>query len=155
MTPMSNKNRGFVTVCYYRWDEDKLKPGDLDTSLCTHLILGFTEVENSILSKGSTDGDSSYQAVANLKTNNPSLKVMLSVGGGGKSRCFHEMVSDPSNTDRYVDFINLMTYDLHLFKCRKQDLQAVYVPECFLGVALSSEKPLREGKACGYISSPR
>ncbi|KAL1434592.1 hypothetical protein MTO96_011678 [Rhipicephalus appendiculatus] len=102
MTPMSNKNQGFLTVSYYRWDKDKLKPDDLDTSLCTHLILGFTEVEDSILSKGSTDGDSSYQAVANLKANNPSLKVMLSVGGGGKSRCFHDMVSDPSNTDRFV-----------------------------------------------------
>ncbi|KAL3180365.1 hypothetical protein MRX96_008931 [Rhipicephalus microplus] len=67
MTAMSNRNQGFLTVCYYRWDKDKLKPDDLDTSLCTHLILGFTEwVE------------------------------------GGKSRCFHEMVSDPSNTDRFV-----------------------------------------------------
>ncbi|XP_049271799.1 uncharacterized protein LOC125758523 [Rhipicephalus sanguineus] len=38
---------------------------------------------------------------------------------------------------------------------RKQVLQAVYVLECFLGVAFSSEKPLRKGKACGYVSSPR
>lgn len=70
--------------------------------MCTHLILGFTDVENNVLSKGSTEGEASYRAVANLKAENPSLKVMLSVGGGAHSSCFHSMVSDPGNTDMYV-----------------------------------------------------
>lgn len=93
---------GFLTVCYYKWDQSDLKHTAIDTTLCTHLILGFSEVADGVLSKGSTDGDTSYQAVASLKEKNPALKVMLSVGGGGNAHGFHSMVSDASNTDRFV-----------------------------------------------------
>lgn len=99
---VSDKKQGFQTVSYYSWDGGKLKPEDIDTTVCTHLILGFTDVENNVLSKGSTEGEASYRAVANLKAENPSLKVMLSVGGGAHSSCFHSMVSDPGNTDIFV-----------------------------------------------------
>uniref|UniRef100_G3MSZ2 GH18 domain-containing protein n=1 Tax=Amblyomma maculatum TaxID=34609 RepID=G3MSZ2_AMBMU len=102
MTPMAKQNQGFLIVSYYSWDKSNLRPEGIDTSLCTHLILGFTDVEDSVLSKGSTDGEPSYNAVAGLKAKNPLLKVMLSVGGGCRSHSFHSMVSDPSNTDRFV-----------------------------------------------------
>lgn len=89
-------------MCYYSWDQYGLRPSDIDTTLCTHLVLGFLEVEDSLLSKGSTEGEASYEAVASLKNNNPSLKVMASVGGGANSHGFHSMVSDASKTDRYA-----------------------------------------------------
>lgn len=100
MSATSHASRGFLTVCYYSWDQYGLRPSDIDTTLCTHLVLGFLEVEDSLLSKGSTEGETSYEAVASLKNNNPSLKVMASVGGGANSHGFHSMVSDASKTDR-------------------------------------------------------
>lgn len=102
ITMQSQSPTGFLRVCYYSWEQSGLSPSAIDTTLCTHLILGFLEVRENILHKGSTSGDPAYRAVVELKRANPVLKVMVSVGGGGKANGFHAMVADADGVDVFV-----------------------------------------------------
>ena len=82
-----------MLVCYYtNWAQyrpgnSKFTPENLDPHLCTHIIYAFAKLdkgqlaafewndENTEWSKGN------YQKVLDLKKINPSLKVLLAVGG--------------------------------------------------------------------------
>ena len=89
----ASENNQERLVCYhtnwsqYRPGTQKFFPDNIDPSLCTHIIYSFANLtnyelaaydrndENMELSKGL------YQKTIDLKLKNPSLKVLLAVGG--------------------------------------------------------------------------
>lgn len=92
-------------ACYYVWKHMKngsLLPNDIDPMLCTHILLGFSTVVNSVLVPSRPNDIKGYKWVVSLKNVNPKLKVMLSAGGGS---CFSEAVSSEKNRTIFIHSI--------------------------------------------------
>ena len=80
-------------VCYYtnwaqyRPGEGKFLPEQIDPFLCSHIIYAFAKLDNFKLEsfewndKDTEWSKGMYQRVINLKVKNPSLRVMIAVGG--------------------------------------------------------------------------
>ncbi|KAK6962757.1 chitinase-3-like protein 1 [Biomphalaria glabrata] len=93
---------GFLRVCYYlNWTAQRASPfsrfdtSDIDTTLCTHLVYAFGEIDTSqktLSISSSTD----YRHFNELKTKNPELTTLLSLGG---------------DTDRGEGFLNVSQTD--------------------------------------------
>ncbi|CAG5114738.1 unnamed protein product, partial [Candidula unifasciata] len=68
----------------YRQYPGRFMPSNIDVSLCTHIIFAFVNVEdNQLVPQNWNDlgNQGLYAQVVALKTRNPSLKVLLAVGG--------------------------------------------------------------------------
>ncbi|KAI2518391.1 chitinase 3 like 2, partial [Homo sapiens] len=100
----------YKLVCYFtNWSQDRQEPGkftpeNIDPFLCSHLIYSFASIENNKVIIKDKSEVMLYQTINSLKTKNPKLKILLSIGGylfGSKG--FHPMVD--SSTSR-LEFIN-------------------------------------------------
>lgn len=95
-----------VIVCYYTIPGDlntswELSPSHIDPYICTHIIVGFASVVNSMLDIGYSARI--YERVVNLKNREPKLKVMISAGGSNElHNGFSEMVKDHVNRKKYA-----------------------------------------------------
>ncbi|XP_044759879.1 acidic mammalian chitinase-like isoform X2 [Coccinella septempunctata] len=102
-------------VCYYTFPTKtyNLKPQDIDSKMCTHIIVGFVTLDN-----GSIDIDQNQkktiEEVIRLKKKNTNLKVMLSIGGGGGQYGFPEMVNSSMNRNRFIQSMNYEVAQLDL-----------------------------------------
>ncbi|XP_046572841.1 uncharacterized protein LOC124280901 isoform X2 [Haliotis rubra] len=111
----------YLRVCYMtNWSQNR--PGDArftvanitDVSLCTHIIVAFAQVNDS----GNTLApyewnddipDGTYAQLVKLRDSNPSLKVLLAVGGQAHgSAPFVEVVSDGERINTFCD--NVIKY---------------------------------------------
>lgn len=83
---------------------------DIDPFLCTHLIYAFVGLDafgnlqskNKQLDFSVKGGLGNYQKFNNLKTKNPTLKTLLSVGGSKTSKNFSITAADPVKRHTYV-----------------------------------------------------
>nr|XP_015286791.1 PREDICTED: chitinase-3-like protein 2 isoform X2 [Macaca fascicularis] len=100
----------YKLVCYFtNWSQDRQEPGkftpeNVDPFLCSHLIYSFASIENNKVIIKDKNEVMLYQTINSLKTKNPKLKILLSIGGylfGSKG--FHPMVD--SSTSR-LEFVN-------------------------------------------------
>lgn len=91
------------------WSQDRQEPGKFtlesaDPFLCSHLIYSFASIsDNKVVIKDKNDA-MLYQTIKSLKTKNPKLKILLSIGGylfGSKG--FHPMVDSSKSR---LEFIN-------------------------------------------------
>uniref|UniRef100_A0A8D0Z6U1 Chitinase-3-like protein 1 n=1 Tax=Sus scrofa TaxID=9823 RepID=A0A8D0Z6U1_PIG len=100
----------YKLVCYFTsWSQDRQEPGKFtlesaDPFLCSHLIYSFASIsDNKVVIKDKNDA-MLYQTIKSLKTKNPKLKILLSIGGylfGSKG--FHPMVDSSKSR---LEFIN-------------------------------------------------
>ncbi|KAK2106828.1 Chitinase-3-like protein 2 [Saguinus oedipus] len=97
-------------VCYFtNWSQDRQEPGrftpkNIDPFLCSHLIYSFASIENNKVIIKDKSEVMLYQTINSLKTKNPKLKILLSIGGylfGSKG--FHPMVDSSASR---LEFIN-------------------------------------------------
>ncbi len=62
-------------------------PENVDPHLCTHIIYAFAKLDGGLLTAYEWNDENTdwskgmYQKVIDLKSQNPSLKVMIAVGG--------------------------------------------------------------------------
>ncbi|XP_059049623.1 chitinase-3-like protein 2 [Achroia grisella] len=94
-----------VVSCYYdtpnSQDSNQLMPINIHPHLCTHINVAFARVVNKTISLD----DQQYKTlseVVNLKKINPTLKVLLSVGGAGNDNGFTEMVADHASRKIFI-----------------------------------------------------
>ncbi|XP_042108213.1 chitinase-3-like protein 2 isoform X2 [Ovis aries] len=97
----------YKLVCYFtNWSQDRQEPGKFtlestDPFLCSHLIYSFASISNNKVIIKDKNEAKLYQTINSLKTKNPKLKILLSIGGylfGSKGD---------------LDFINLLSFDFH------------------------------------------
>ncbi|XP_078500822.1 chitotriosidase-1-like [Lissotriton helveticus] len=97
-------------VCYfsnwaqYRQDGAKFLPANIDPSLCTHLMYAFAGMTTgNQISTVEWNDDTLYQEFNGLKSKNPGLKTMLSIGGWNfGSERFTSMVSSPATRRTFI-----------------------------------------------------
>ncbi|XP_043731710.1 chitinase-3-like protein 2 isoform X1 [Cervus elaphus] len=104
----------YKLVCYFTsWSQDRQEPGKFtfestDPFLCSHLIYSFASISNNKVIIKDKNEAKLYQTINNLKTKNPKLKILLSIGGylfGSKG--FHPMVESSSSTLKFVNSVIL------------------------------------------------
>lgn len=104
-----NELNGRVLVCYYtnwaqyRGGEGRFTPDNIDPNLCTHINYAFASLSNGVLAQYEWNDDANYAKVISLKNANPSLKILLSVGGWNMgSGVFSNMVTDSNARLNFV-----------------------------------------------------
>ncbi|KAM7285618.1 acidic mammalian chitinase [Ixodes scapularis] len=101
--PELNDGTAAKRVCYLKASES-LQPESLDVTLCTHIICGFADLADGALAPRHPEDAAYYARTTALKRVDPSLKVMLSVGGGGSSGLkFTDMVSTNEARTRFLN----------------------------------------------------
>ncbi|XP_026473968.1 chitinase-3-like protein 2 isoform X2 [Ctenocephalides felis] len=90
-------------VCYYNLPHinQSLQPQRLDPFLCTHIIVGFLEINNNSIIIEERDIHV-YETVVKLKQINKNLKVMLSVGGNREDSEFSAMIKNHANRKEFI-----------------------------------------------------
>ncbi|XP_059741023.1 chitinase-3-like protein 2 isoform X2 [Bos taurus] len=104
----------YKLVCYFtNWSQDRQEPGkftleNTDPFLCSHLIYSFASISNNKVIIKDKNEAKLYQTINSLKTKNPKLKILLSIGGylfGSKG--FHPVVESSSSTLKFVNSVIL------------------------------------------------
>ncbi|KAK8738799.1 hypothetical protein OTU49_003679 [Cherax quadricarinatus] len=115
-------------LCYYtswaikRPGAGRFEPESIDPFLCTHVIYAFAGMEDFRLAPGDpsdvSDGfkEGIYTRLIKLKEKNPTLKVMLALGGWAfGSKPFRELVSNQFRMNGFVydslEFLRLHEFD--------------------------------------------
>ncbi|EDP48562.1 class V chitinase, putative [Aspergillus fumigatus A1163] len=104
-TSARSRTIGYYEAWSYARQCDSVAPEDIDANLWTHInfAFGLIHPETFQLSKMNSYDDQLYPRVANLKLQNPSLKVFIAIGGwdaGGK--VFSDMVSTAENRATFI-----------------------------------------------------
>jgi len=100
----------------YRWGNGELQANQINPHSCTHLVYAFAglSVYNDIIaldkwndvSQPEGGGKDNYRNLVALKRQNPSLKVLLAIGGWNEgSQKFSALVSRPPNRARFISSV--------------------------------------------------
>ncbi|XP_064605419.1 uncharacterized protein LOC135470392 [Liolophura sinensis] len=89
---------------------------DIDVNLCTHLIYAFASLNENTISVETTADTQVYHEVLALRSQNPNLKVLLSIGGWNHLQApFNDLVSSDTNIDEFaqsaIGFLRNETFD--------------------------------------------
>nr|XP_056700803.1 chitinase-3-like protein 2 [Euleptes europaea] len=102
----------YKLVCYYtNWSQyrpqgGRFVPEAIDANLCTHIIYAFANVSNDQVNHAEWNDDSTYETLNHLKTINPHLKILLSVGGfTAGSKPFSKMAASPVRRSNFVNSV--------------------------------------------------
>lgn len=68
-------------------------PEQINASLCTHINVAFAHITNGSLHPVNSTILGLYTRVVALKSSNPSLKVLLSIGGSSEPGSFSTMTA--------------------------------------------------------------
>ncbi|XP_073964913.1 probable chitinase 2 isoform X1 [Choristoneura fumiferana] len=109
---------GKVVVCYiaswatYRPEAGKYDIGDLEPSLCTHLVYSFAGLDEANMSIKSLDpwqdleknnGQVGYKGFVGLKQRYPHLKVTIAIGGWNEgSLKYSNMAAKKENREKFI-----------------------------------------------------
>ncbi|ETE66627.1 Chitinase-3-like protein 2, partial [Ophiophagus hannah] len=99
----------FNLVCYFTsWSQYREAPAgfvtdDIEPDLCTHLIYAFANISGNQITTYEWNDATTYNNLRGLKTRNPKLKILLSVGGAKLgSRPFQNINTSPATRSEFV-----------------------------------------------------
>ncbi|XP_034368633.1 chitinase-3-like protein 1 isoform X1 [Arvicanthis niloticus] len=102
----------YKLVCYYTsWSQYRegngsCFPDSIHHSLCTHIIYSFANISNNQIGTWEWNDVSLYGMLNALKTRNPNLKTLLSVGGWSfGSERFSRIVSNPQSRKTFIQSV--------------------------------------------------
>ncbi|KAK8763642.1 hypothetical protein V5799_033754 [Amblyomma americanum] len=110
-----------VFFCYwgswshYRDGAGKFSVGQIDASLCTHLVYAFAKLDNGVIAAfdpyldlKDNYGLGMYEKVNKLKTTHPQLKTLLAIGGWNEgSEKYSRMASTPEGRKRFAQSVSV------------------------------------------------
>lgn len=103
-----------VIIGYVFPGDSVIDPGDIDAGQLTHINYAFANIKDGKIVEGFDSDSANYAALNELKADNPSLKILVSVGGWTWSEGFSDMALTSESRARFiesaVDF--LLEYDL-------------------------------------------
>lgn len=139
----AHKEQSKIVACYYntpnRYEANELLPVNIHPHLCTHINVAFARIINKEISLE----DIQYRALSDivkLKKINPSLKILLSVGGAGNEGGFSDMVVN--HASRKV-FIRSVKSILHNYTLDGIDLDWEF-PAVHLATNLNADRRERQ-----------
>uniref|UniRef100_A0A8D0B0B6 Chitinase-3-like protein 1 n=1 Tax=Salvator merianae TaxID=96440 RepID=A0A8D0B0B6_SALMN len=77
----------YKLVCFFtHWSQfrestGRFVPANIDPNLCTHIIYAFTNIKANEIGSAEWNDASVYRELNGLKSRNPNLKILLSIGG--------------------------------------------------------------------------
>ncbi|MEO8116524.1 MAG: glycosyl hydrolase family 18 protein, partial [Bacteroidota bacterium] len=86
-------------IGYYAGNAEKV--GDFPIEYLTHIIYSFCHLKNGLLHVDNKNDSATIQAIVALKKRNPSLKVILSMGGWGGCAPCSEVFSTEKGRDSF------------------------------------------------------
>ncbi|XP_013421191.1 chitotriosidase-1, partial [Lingula anatina] len=97
----------FTNWAHLRKDEARFVPGDIDPSLCTHIIYSFAKVnknESGFILEGTQWSDMEmFSELVSIKDKYPNLKLLLAVGGWNHGTAmFNEMASSAATRAQFI-----------------------------------------------------
>jgi chitinase len=93
----------YQRVCYLKVRHDvPFDPQQINATLCTHIIVGFASVVNGTIQHDDPRDAAYWRQVVGLKQNYTHLKIMLSIGGGGNDKGFHEVCTNGITREVYI-----------------------------------------------------
>ncbi|XP_077190705.1 chitinase-3-like protein 2 [Paroedura picta] len=93
----------FTTSSQYRPHGGRFIPETIDANLCTHIIYAFAKISNNQITHAEWNDESTFANLNKLKTINPHLKILLSVGGYGEgSKPFSQIAASPARRSKFV-----------------------------------------------------
>lgn len=112
----------FINWAWYRDAAGKFLPEDLDADMCSHINFAFAILDPNTLTLKSSDpwadiDNKFYQRINALKSKNPNLKVLISLGGWTDSagNKYSRLVSNPSSrlnfNQKVIEFLTEHKFD--------------------------------------------
>eukprot|EP01117_Protostelium_nocturnum_P019732 TRINITY_DN8623_c0_g1_i1.p1 TRINITY_DN8623_c0_g1~~TRINITY_DN8623_c0_g1_i1.p1 ORF type:complete len:205 (+),score=41.89 TRINITY_DN8623_c0_g1_i1:151-765(+) len=107
-------------IDWLKWVNEKtcsFSYDDLDVSKLTHLVIAFANFDSNFNVVPWQDDDTTgyYGQTVTVKSRNPNLKILISIGGAGSSSPFPSMVSSSTNINKFVksafDFVRKWGWD--------------------------------------------
>ncbi|GAB1598847.1 chitinase-3-like protein 1 [Argonauta hians] len=99
-----------LLFCYYtNWSQyrrgsGKFTPNNIDPNLCTHILFAFATLNGNQVKTIEWNDPEMINEIVSLKNRNPSLKILLSVGGWGTdARKFTSMALSRWSRQQFVD----------------------------------------------------
>ncbi len=91
-------------VIAYVFARDKvLDPAEIVAEKLTHINYAFANIKDGLMVEGFAHDAENFRVLNGLKTRNPSLKVLVSVGGWTWSGNFSDMALTPQSRKRFID----------------------------------------------------
>lgn len=108
-----------VFLCYwgswshYRDGAGKFSVGNIDASLCTHLVYAFAKLDNGVIAPfdpyldlKDNYGLGMYEKVNRLKATHPHLKTLIAIGGWNEGSVkYSQMASTPAGRQRFAQSV--------------------------------------------------
>ncbi|KAL5772813.1 hypothetical protein ACOSQ2_012737 [Xanthoceras sorbifolium] len=96
-----SKAQTWVKVGYFWYEQQQFPISEIDSSLFTHLICGFADLDSTTYQLSLPYDDKNYFSIftKTVKQKNPSVTTLLSIGGPD----FYSMVSNSSYRKSFID----------------------------------------------------
>ncbi|XP_054836397.1 chitotriosidase-1-like [Eublepharis macularius] len=101
----------YKLICYFTIWSQYREPGGrfvpdtdtIDANLCTHIIYAFSNLSGNQITHAEWNDETTYETLNRLKTINPQLKTLLSIGGSGEgSKRLSNIAASPSKRSEFV-----------------------------------------------------
>ncbi|XP_055954764.1 chitotriosidase-1 isoform X2 [Patella vulgata] len=102
---------GYVRMCYYtNWAQYRgFKPDKIDPFVCTHIVYAFAKLQGTNILDIEWNDPTIQAGVIGLKNTNPSLKVILAIGGWNADNTqYVNLVANDTAMQAFAD--NAITY---------------------------------------------
>lgn len=98
-------------IAYYSGSADKVS--DYEVEQLTHIIYCFSHLKGNQLDIDNANGDATIRQLVQLKERNPSLKVLLSLGGWGGCKTCSEIFSSHKNRVEFSKSVKRLLQKYH------------------------------------------
>jgi len=99
----SRPPEGRVIIGYVFAQDRVLDPAAIAAEKLTHINYAFANIKDGRVVEGFASDDANYRVLTSLRQRNPSLKILVSVGGWTWSKDFSDAVLTPASRAKFVE----------------------------------------------------